>query len=118
VAVPSIPNDSNSYGDTLGDRTEKCLLTNPRSNDSDGDLYPDDLEARIAELREREELDSLRAPIDGNEVMTYLGIEPGREVGAIMRMLLERRIEHGPYSPEEAYGLLDEWRNKQHLTPD
>ena len=70
----------------------------------------DELEKRIAELREQEELDRLRAPIDGNDVMEYLGIEPGREVGTIMKMLLERRIEDGPYTPEAAYRLLDEWR--------
>jgi len=70
----------------------------------------DDLEVRIAELREQEELDKLRAPIDGNDVMEYLGIESGREVGTIMKMLLERRIEDGPYTPEEAYLLIDEWR--------
>lgn len=70
----------------------------------------DDLEVRIAELREKEELDSLRAPIDGNSVMEYLGIPPGREVGRIMKLLLEHRIEHGPYSSEEAFSLVDEYR--------
>jgi poly(A) polymerase len=71
----------------------------------------DDLEVRIAELREQEELDKLRAPIDGNDVMEYLGMEPGREVGTIMKMLLEHRIEEGPYTPGQAYRLLDEWRD-------
>ncbi len=70
----------------------------------------DELEARIAELREKEELDRLRPPIDGNDVMEYLGIPPSRRVGEIMRMLLEKRIEDGPYSREEAFALLDEWR--------
>ncbi len=70
----------------------------------------DDLEERIADLREREELDALRPPIDGNDVMTYLGISPSRAVGEIMDMLLERRIEEGPYTPEVAYELLDRWR--------
>jgi len=73
----------------------------------------DDLEVRIAELREKEELDSLRPPIDGNDVMEHLGIPPGREVGAIMRMLLEHRIEHGPYSPEEAYALLEDYQQNK-----
>jgi poly(A) polymerase len=73
----------------------------------------DDLESRITELREQEEIDNLRAPIDGNDVMEYLGIEPGREVGTIMKMLLEHRIEEGPYTPEEAYLLLDEWSDSQ-----
>ena len=70
----------------------------------------DDLEERIADLREREELDRLRPPIDGNDVMEYLGLSPSREVGTIMRMLLEKRIEDGPYSQEDAYAFLDEWR--------
>jgi poly(A) polymerase len=73
----------------------------------------DDLEIRINELREQEQLDRLRAPIDGNDVMNHLGIEPGREVGTIMAMLLEKRIEDGPYTADEAYALLDEWKAGQ-----
>jgi poly(A) polymerase len=69
----------------------------------------DELEDRIAELREQEELDALRPPIDGNEVMAHLDLAPGPDVGEAMRMLLEHRIEHGPYEPAEAYRLLDEW---------
>ena len=37
----------------------------------------DELEERIAELSEREELAKLRAPINGHQVMEYLGVEPG-----------------------------------------
>ncbi len=70
----------------------------------------DELEERIADLSEREEIDKLRPPIDGNDVMAFLGIPPSRQVGEIMEMLLERRIEDGPYTPEEAYAMLDEWR--------
>lgn len=69
----------------------------------------DELEERITVLAEREELDQLRPPIDGNDVMAYLGIAPSREVGKIMDMLTEKRIEDGPYSAEEAYRLLDTW---------
>ena len=58
----------------------------------------------------QEELDKLRPPIDGNDVMAYLGLEPSRTVGDIMDMLLERRIEDGPYTPEEAYAMLDAWK--------
>lgn len=74
----------------------------------------DELEVRIAELREQEQLDALRPPIDGNQVMEYLGIEPSRQVGQIMNMLLEKRIEDGPYTEEEAFALLDEWRATPH----
>lgn len=70
----------------------------------------DELEERIDELRNQEELDALRPPIDGNEVMQYLGIAPGPEVGQAMKLLLEHRIEHGPYDVAEAHRLLDEWK--------
>lgn len=70
----------------------------------------EEMEERIDELRKQEELDALRPPIDGNDVMHYLELEPGPEVGRVMNMLLEHRIEHGPYDPDEAYHLLDEWR--------
>jgi poly(A) polymerase len=69
----------------------------------------DDLEARIDELAAREALDSLRPPIDGNDVMQHLGLKPSRQVGEIMNMLLEHRIEEGPYTEEEAYAILDDW---------
>ncbi len=69
----------------------------------------DDLERRIEELAAKEELSKLRPPINGNDVIAYLGIEPGPMVGEIMRMLLDRRIEEGPYPPEEAYELVRRW---------
>ena len=70
----------------------------------------DELEDRIAELSEKEELAAMRPPIDGNDVMEYLGLEPGRQVGEAMRMLLEHRIDHGPYTEAEAHDLLDAWQ--------
>lgn len=69
----------------------------------------DELESRIAELREREEIESLRAPIDGNDVIAYLGVPPGPVIGDVMKMLLHRRIEDGPYGPNEAYQIVREW---------
>ena len=69
----------------------------------------DELEERIVHLRAKEELDSLRAPIDGHRVMAYLGIDPGPAVGVVMKLLLEKRIEDGPYGPSEAYALVRRW---------
>jgi poly(A) polymerase len=69
----------------------------------------DELEERIRALGEQEELASLRPPIDGNQVVRYLGIEPGPMVGEIMSILLEKRIEDGPYSDREAYDLASQW---------
>jgi poly(A) polymerase len=69
----------------------------------------DDLELRIARLIEEESLEQLRPPLDGNQVMRHLRINPGREVGEALGYLLELRIERGPIDEEEAYGLLDQW---------
>ena len=69
----------------------------------------DALEARIAELREREELAAIRPDIDGNRVMELLGIGPGRAVGEALDMLLEARLEEGPLGQEEAERRLLAW---------
>ena len=69
----------------------------------------DALEARIAELREKEELDALRPDLDGRQVMEHLGIPPGPIVGEALSYLLELRIEDGPLGEEEATRRLDEW---------
>ncbi len=69
----------------------------------------DELEERIVELRAQEELDALRPPIDGNDVMGYLGLEPGPQVGVLMKLLLEKRIDDGPYEPAEAFEMVREW---------
>lgn len=75
----------------------------------------DELEERIVHLRAREELDALRPPVDGHQVMEYLGVPPGRQVGEILEMLLEKRIEDGPYQPQEAYALVREWALRKGL---
>jgi poly(A) polymerase len=69
----------------------------------------DALEERIAELRSKEELDSIRPDLDGNQVMRHLGVKPGRVVGDALAMLLEARLEEGPLGEEEAYRRLDAW---------
>ena len=73
----------------------------------------DELEERIAALSAEEELARLRPPIDGNEVMSYLDIGPGPKVGEIMDILLEKRIEEGPYSKTRAFELSREWALEQ-----
>ena len=69
----------------------------------------DRLEDRIAELRQQEDLDRLRPPVNGHRIMSYLGIAPGPAVGEIMKILLERRIEEGPYPAEVALELARGW---------
>ena len=69
----------------------------------------DDLEQRIRELREREELDAVRPDLNGEQVMGILGIAPGREVGQAMKFLLDLRLDEGPLGEEEAARRLLEW---------
>jgi len=69
----------------------------------------DDLEARIAELREQEELDAVRPDLDGTAIMALLGIGPGREVGEAYRFLLDLRMEHGPLGAQRAEAELKAW---------
>ncbi len=69
----------------------------------------DDLERRIAELAQAEELAAIRPDLDGNQVMAILGIGPGREVGEAYRWLLERRLDEGPLGPERAERELRDW---------
>ena len=69
----------------------------------------DDLELRIARLAEQENLQAIRPPLDGDEVMARLEIPPGPTVGRALAYLLEERLERGPIDRDEAYRLLDEW---------
>ena len=66
----------------------------------------DELEARIVELGEQEELRSLRPDLDGNQVMELLGIGPGRAVGQALNFLMELRLDEGPLGEEEAAARL------------
>lgn len=76
----------------------------------------DELEERIADLRQREELQSIRPPVDGHAVMEILGVPPGPLVGEAMDFLLEHRLDHGPYDEEKAYELLRAWATERGLS--
>ncbi|MEV7974145.1 CCA tRNA nucleotidyltransferase [Cellulomonas sp. NPDC089187] len=85
-----------------------CTTRNQRKARRLSEAY-DDLERRIAVLREQEELAAIRPDLDGEQIMAILGIPPGREVGAAYRYLLELRMENGPMSEEDARAALLEW---------
>ncbi|QJC22601.1 CCA tRNA nucleotidyltransferase [Arcanobacterium buesumense] len=69
----------------------------------------DDLEQRIAELKEREEVDAIRPDLNGQQIMELLGLKPGPEVGQAYHFLLELRMEEGPLGPQEATKRLLAW---------
>ncbi|APH02900.1 CCA tRNA nucleotidyltransferase [Janibacter indicus] len=69
----------------------------------------DDLEERIAVLREQEELDKVRPELDGNQIAAVLGIEPGPVLGEAYRYLLQVRLDEGPIGAEAAQERLRQW---------
>lgn len=69
----------------------------------------DDLEERIAMLKEQEEVDAIRPDLDGGKIMELLGLTPGPEVGKAYKFLLELRMEEGPLGEEEAARRLLAW---------
>jgi poly(A) polymerase len=73
----------------------------------------DELEARIADLRSREELDSIRPDLDGTAVMELLSVPPGPLVGRALAFLLELRLDEGPLGEAEAARRLLAWRAEQ-----
>jgi poly(A) polymerase len=73
----------------------------------------DELEERIARLREQEELDSIRPDLDGTEIMAILGISPGPLVGKAYQHLLALRMEHGPLDHDRAVAELRDWWDAQ-----
>lgn len=69
----------------------------------------DSLEARIERLEHEEELARLRPALDGNEIMTVLGIGPGPVVGRAYRFLMDVRLDRGEVPVEAAVELLRQW---------
>ena len=77
----------------------------------------DELEDRIAELAEREELERIRPDLDGGQVMAFLGVQPGPIVGEALSELLEVRLDEGPLGEDEAFARLDAWARARGIEP-
>jgi poly(A) polymerase len=73
----------------------------------------DELEERIAVLREQEDLGRLRPALDGVAVMKLLDIAPSRAVGEALDFLMEIRLDEGEISPDEAARRLRAWWEMQ-----
>jgi poly(A) polymerase len=85
-----------------------CTTRNVRKAERLSHAY-DDLERRIAELAEAEELARVRPDLDGEQIMATLGLSPGPVVGRAYRFLLELRLDRGPLGEEAAREELQRW---------
>jgi poly(A) polymerase len=74
----------------------------------------DDLEVRIAQLAEKEELAAIRPELNGAEVMAQLGVTPGPVVGKALAFLLEIRLEEGLIGEDAIRARLDDWWQSEH----
>ncbi|QPK83249.1 CCA tRNA nucleotidyltransferase [Corynebacterium qintianiae] len=69
----------------------------------------DHLEERIEELAAKEDLARVRPDLDGNEIMSILGLSPGPDVGRAWSFMKELRLERGSLEREEAIAELKRW---------
>ncbi len=112
------------YARDAGDQLERlhiltradCTTRNRRKAAALARSY-DDIERRIGELAEQEELDRIRPDLDGNEIQEILGVKPGPLVGKAYRFLLELRLENGPMEKEKVVAELRTWA-AEHLEQD
>ncbi len=108
-AVRRYVRDAGDYLEWLHILTRADVTTrNVRKADRLSFAY-DDLEQRIAAIREAEGIAAVRPDLDGEEIMRILDLKPGREVGEAYRFLLELRLDEGPLGTEEAERRLLEW---------
>jgi poly(A) polymerase len=108
-AVRRYVRDAGPLLDKLNQLTRADCTTQNRFKAKKLEALQDDLEDRIARLAEEENLEAMRPPLDGKQVMDQLGMSPGPEVGLALEFLMEQRLERGPIDEEEAYRLLDVW---------
>jgi poly(A) polymerase len=108
-AVRRYVRDAGPHLDRLNELTRCDCTTRNAAKARALDRRMDELVARIAQLREQEELDAIRPDLDGAQIMDHLGIPPGRAVGDALGHLLELRMDEGPLGEEEALRRLDAW---------
>ncbi len=108
-AVRRYVRDAGVLLDDLNELTRcDCTTRNPRKVAALARRM-DELEARIEELRQQEDLAALRPALDGNEVMNFLGIPPSRAVGEALGFLMEIRLEEGEIDRADAEARLAAW---------
>ena len=109
AAVRRYVRDAGSLLDKLNQLTRADVTTRNERRAEHFARLQDELEERIAALAEEENLDALRPPLDGRQVMDLLELEPGPAVGEALAFLMDLRMERGPIPEDEAIELLRAW---------
>jgi poly(A) polymerase len=109
AAVRRYVRDAGPLLDRLNQLTRADVTTRNERRAAAFAKLQDDLEDRIAALAEQENLDALRPPLDGRQVMEILDLDPGPAVGEALAYLMELRLDRGPIPEDEAVILLKEW---------
>jgi poly(A) polymerase len=113
AAVRRYVRDAGPLLDKLNQLTRAdCTTRDPRRAERFA-MLQDELEERIARLAEQENLEAMRPPLDGRQVMDRLGLEPGPVVGEALAFMMEIRMERGEIREDEAYELLDAWASER-----
>ena len=89
-----------------------CTTRNQKKAQSLANTY-DQLEQRIRELMQQEELNKIRPDLTGEQIMQILSIKPSPMVGKAYDFLLELRLENGPLGEEKAKQALLTWWKEQ-----
>ena len=100
--------DAGGLLEELNDLVRADITTKNKAKYEEINKYLDEMEERIKEVAEKEELSKLRPPISGDEIMDMFDLEPGPSVGVIMKALYEQRINDGEVSKEEAIKLAEQ----------
>ena len=112
-AVRRYVRDAGHLLDALNELTRcDCTTRNARKAQTLA-LRMDELEVRIGELREQEDIDNQRPALDGVAVMEILSISPSRKVGEALDFLMEIRTDEGEITEQEAKVRLLEWWSEQ-----
>ena len=113
AAVRRYVRDAGPLLDKLNQLTRADVTTRDPTRAARFRALQDELEERIARLAEQENLEAMRPPLDGRQVMEHLGLEPGPLVGEALASLMEVRLERGEIPEEEAFALLDVWAKER-----
>ena len=89
-----------------------CTTRNQKKAQLLANTY-DQLEQRIKELMQQEELNKIRPDLTGEQIMQILNIKASPMVGKAYDFLLELRLENGPIGEDKATEALLTWWKEQ-----